>query len=346
MKTLIANPIYDVCFKYLMEDQVVAKHLLSALLKKDIVEVTMLNREFPNDKDTKIKMYRIDFSARVRNADGALQQVIIEVQKSWAESEILRFRRYLGLQYTKQENMVHPEKASEAEGIPIVSIYILGHTLVDIQEPVIYVRRRYLDYDDQPIIGTDNFIESLTHDSIVVQIPCLPAKTRNRLERLLRFFDQSNKTDKEGHYLGFEIDDNEFISDDGIKAMNHRLTMAAVTQDVRDTMEIEDEIMTSIENRDITIQKQELKLAQNEQQLAQNKEQLAKNKEQLAQNKEQLAQSKEQLAQSKEQLAEKELKITELTHIAIRSLADAGLSKELIASKFSLTIEEVNDALI
>lgn len=37
--TLIANPIYDSVFKYLMEDDRVAKILLSALLKKEIVEL-------------------------------------------------------------------------------------------------------------------------------------------------------------------------------------------------------------------------------------------------------------------------------------------------------------------
>ena len=33
--TIIANPIYDVVFKYMMEDERVAKLLLSALLQKE-----------------------------------------------------------------------------------------------------------------------------------------------------------------------------------------------------------------------------------------------------------------------------------------------------------------------
>ena len=35
--TIIANPIYDSVFKFLMEDNRVAKVLLSALLQKDVV---------------------------------------------------------------------------------------------------------------------------------------------------------------------------------------------------------------------------------------------------------------------------------------------------------------------
>mgnify|MGYP006988894917 CR=1 FL=1 len=39
MTTTIANPIYDLAFKYLMEDERVVKILLSALLRKQVVHV-------------------------------------------------------------------------------------------------------------------------------------------------------------------------------------------------------------------------------------------------------------------------------------------------------------------
>ena len=39
--TLIANPIYDSVFKYMMEDDRVAKILLSALLQKDIIDLQL-----------------------------------------------------------------------------------------------------------------------------------------------------------------------------------------------------------------------------------------------------------------------------------------------------------------
>ena len=41
----VANPIYDSVFKYLMEDNRVAKTVLSALLKKEVVEVEMRKHE-------------------------------------------------------------------------------------------------------------------------------------------------------------------------------------------------------------------------------------------------------------------------------------------------------------
>jgi hypothetical protein len=52
--TIIANPIYDSVFKYLMEDNRVAKVLLSALLQKDVVEVQMRQHEYTDSGRSKI----------------------------------------------------------------------------------------------------------------------------------------------------------------------------------------------------------------------------------------------------------------------------------------------------
>ena len=42
----IANPVYDVVFKYMMEDQEIAKAFLGAFLKKEVVEVKLQRNEY------------------------------------------------------------------------------------------------------------------------------------------------------------------------------------------------------------------------------------------------------------------------------------------------------------
>ena len=42
---VVANPIYDIVFKYLMEDERIARTILSALLKKDVVAVEVRPHE-------------------------------------------------------------------------------------------------------------------------------------------------------------------------------------------------------------------------------------------------------------------------------------------------------------
>lgn len=277
--TIIANPIYDAVFKFLMEDKKVAKIFLSALLKKDIIDLEMRRHEYTSMEHTRISLFRIDFSAKIRENDGSEHLVLIELQKTWLITETLRFRQYLGTQYLNKENIIE-EKNEHGQrrtyGLPIISIYILGHPLGDLTEPVVYVRRRYLDYDDNPLPSPDPFIESLTHDSIIVQIPFLTGRTRNRLERLLSVFDQEYRQADSEHYL--EINDEHL--DDEVKYVVHRLLKAAAAPDVRRAMEIEDEILSEIEDRDTTIMMKNKEIEQKEQEIEQ-KEQVIEQKEQV-----------------------------------------------------------------
>lgn len=257
--TLIANPIYDVVFKFLMEDERVAKILLSALLQKEVVEVQMRQHEYTDLGRQPISLFRIDFSAKIREKDGQEHFILIELQKTWLATETLRFRQYLGTQYLDEKNIPPRDKNPQGFSLPMVSIYILGHKLGDLQEPVVYVRRRYLDHDSNPITHgvPDPFIESLTHDTIIVQIPYLKGRTRNHLERLLNIFDQDYRWKENGHFL--EIDERKLNGNDEQLVM-YRLVKAASTPDVRRAMQVEDEILSEIEDRDTTIMLQNAKI--------------------------------------------------------------------------------------
>ena len=79
----IANPIYDSVFKFMMDDERVAKILLSALLKKNVVAVEMKQHEYAGLTKRNISMFRLDFNAKVRNDDGSENIVLIELQKTW-----------------------------------------------------------------------------------------------------------------------------------------------------------------------------------------------------------------------------------------------------------------------
>ncbi|MCI6295058.1 MAG: hypothetical protein MR605_04780, partial [Bacteroidales bacterium] len=139
----IANPIYDTVFKYLLEDNRIVKTLLSALLKKEVVEAEVRKHEYSNGARDKISMFRIDFGAKVREADGQLRLVLIELQKTWLETETLRFRQYLGAQYADPENIRHEDDGvTDGYGIPMITVYLLGHKVGDIEEPVLYVSHK------------------------------------------------------------------------------------------------------------------------------------------------------------------------------------------------------------
>ena len=102
----IANPIYDSVFKYLMEDERVARTLLSALLKKEVVSVEMRRNEYANVGRRDISMFRIDFGARIKEDDGSTRLILIELQKTWLETEFSNGQRHINriAKITQYEN--------------------------------------------------------------------------------------------------------------------------------------------------------------------------------------------------------------------------------------------------
>ena len=287
MMIQIANPIYDSVFKYLMEDERIAKTLLSALLKKEVVAVEMRRNEYTNGVRDNISMFRIDFGAHVKEPDGTIRLVLIELQKTWLETETLRFRQYLGAQYSNPEN-VPSENNKDGYAIPMVAIYLLGHRVGDVNVPVLYVKHKAYDYDGNVVTDgiPDPFVESLIHDSIIVQIPLLHGQVNNRLEKVLSVFDQSQKNGSDRHVLN--VNDTPFDDDDDMQYLLRRLLMAAANAQLRQEMNVEDEYFKALEDRDTALMMKDKKLAEQAEQLEQNKAQLEQNKAELEQNKAQL----------------------------------------------------------
>ena len=287
MMIQIANPIYDSVFKYLMEDERIAKTLLSALLKKEVVAVEMRRNEYTNGVRDNISMFRIDFGAHVKEPDGTIRLVLIELQKTWLETETLRFRQYLGAQYSNPEN-VPSENNKDGYAIPMVAIYLLGHRVGDINVPVLYVKHKAYDYDGNVVTDgiPDPFVESLIHDSIIVQIPLLHGQVNNRLEKVLSVFDQSQKNGSDRHVLN--VNDTPFDDDDDMQYLLRRLLMAAADAQLRQDMNVEDEYFKALEDRDTALMMKDKKLAEQAEQLEQNKAELEQNKAELEQNKAQL----------------------------------------------------------
>lgn len=164
----IANPIYDVVFKYLMEDRESAILLLSELIGEDIAELDFHPQERTAEiagKNRFLSVYRIDFAAKIRLNNGGYRKVVIEIQKAKFSSDIMRFRRYLGEQYRNGENIYRDEEGAK-RALPIITVYFLGHRLSNTDSAVIKVKRAYNDgISGEELKDRDEFIESLTHDS-------------------------------------------------------------------------------------------------------------------------------------------------------------------------------------
>ena len=139
----VANPIYDVVFKYLMQNQRVARLLIGRITGLAVHSLTVSPQETAVPRtaegaqhDLPLTLLRMDFAARVQTEDGGERQVLIEIQKANAPTVIERFRRYLGQQIGSRDNILsHPSGRTEA--VPIVTIYLLGYALDDLSDETV-----------------------------------------------------------------------------------------------------------------------------------------------------------------------------------------------------------------
>ena len=339
MTTTIANPIYDLAFKYLMEDERVVKILLSALLRKQVVHVETRRNELINVQRDPVSVFRLDYRAVTRDKDGHEEHVLIELQKSDLPSDLLRFRQYLGTQYRAEENMIpdtdDPE-CTRKHALPMVAIYLLGHPVGKIEEPVLYVTPRAENYEGEPVTRglPDPFVDSLTHSSIIVQIPLLHGRVRNHVERILNIFDQT-RMDSGQHYL-LNIDEADYGDDEDLRLIFHRLLTAGASREMRERMEMEDLMLRDYDERGVALLKQK-------KQLLENQKQLQEKDSQLQEKDSQLQEKDSQLQEKDSQLQEQRVRFQEQEALLCRSVAalKASMSMEQIAATLGISADEV-----
>ena len=145
------------------------------------------------------------------------------------------------------------EGQNKGYAIPMVAVYLLGHRIGEINKAVVYVGHKAVDYDGHAVEHCDNdpFINSLIHDSIIVQIPLLHGKINNRLDKVLSVFDQT-KRDADNQQI-VRLEAVNYEDDSEMMYLLHRLSLATMSAEVRQEMNDEDEYYSVIEARDTQV---------------------------------------------------------------------------------------------
>ena len=268
---IIANPIYDSVFKFLLEDIEVAKRFISNIIGEEIIELTFKPQEQTTlSPKYLLTVFRLDFKALIKTPSGGHKKVLIELQKSNNGFDIMRFKHYIGTNYSK---------ADEVNGIktplPMLPIYILGFKL-SIERAVLKIGRQYQDVSTGEIYNAkDDFIEQLSHDCFVVQVPCLPEVTQTKLEKILSVFNQKWVFDKDTKWL-MRYDNANDDDDEDQQLIVRRLAIAAESEEVQQSVVAEENFETTLDEafreKERIIEQKELVIEQKEQ-LLQQKEQ-------------------------------------------------------------------------
>ena len=362
----VFNPIYDTVFKYLVEDEKVARILLSNILNKKVKDVKIKSNDHVLPVSKNLKLLRIDFGATIINDNGKKEIVTIELQKASEEEEVMRFRKYMGLQIQNEANAEKIKKTHRngdeyeiLKPLPIYCIYILGHGLgKGLEYPLLKNKITYVDQFGNEIRITNNdFINAMSINVAIVQIPHLPEKPKTHLEKILSIFDQRNIDKDKQIYVN--INENTTYGND-YKTLLNRLLKGTVDENLRGDLDFEQEMIRKFE-RD-KIEKDDLKfqlietqnqLSEKQNQLSETQNQLSEKENQLSETQNQLSEKQNQLSETQNQLSEKENQLSETQNqlsekenqliAMVKMSATMGIAPEQIAKTLNISITEVNN---
>lgn len=287
---VIPNPIYDVVFKYLMEDNESAKIVLSTLINEKIKKLTFEpishTEKIKDPKSEKdIKLFHLDFTALIEKRDGNEELIMIEIQKANKASDIFRFKRYISTNFQRkhEKEIVNPQtQAIEKIHRPIrlIPIFILNFRIEnEINDLLIKTNRIKTGIFREKQLTTDNeFIDNLSFDIWVVQLPNLNKiqksdyendDYKSKLYSLLKLFDQDAQKKENRHRLLLI----KTIFPGFLERVINRLKSAdADNPDLEEQMNAEDEYLSVLIKRDNVISYIKHELSKTSKQLAQERE--------------------------------------------------------------------------
>ncbi|OFY94567.1 MAG: hypothetical protein A2491_20685 [Bacteroidetes bacterium RIFOXYC12_FULL_35_7] len=161
------------------------------------------------------------------------------------------------------------------------------------------MQRDYIDLSTgDTIIEKEYFIESLTHDSFIIQIPYLKDNRKTGLLKVLSIFDQSNR-EQDFHILN--VDEKEFPGK--YRDIIRRLQQANSDSDVRQQMGVEDIYIEDFRQTERYIEMMKETIEENKKTIEESKKTIEE-KVKLIEDNNKLIEDKDKLIEDKDKLIE------------------------------------------
>ena len=326
---IIPNPIYDVVFRYLMEDPESAMIVVSTLINENIINLQLepithsekKEKSFANaflqDPKTKddLRLFHLDFTATVLLPDGTEELIMIELQKSTEPEDIFRFKRYISKNFQKKIEVEITDIETLAvrkvnRPIRLVPVFILNFRIEkEINDLLIKTQRVKEGFFKNKALQIPNeFIDNLSYDLIVVQLPnieyinegdYLEDEYKKKLFTLLKLFDQKSRVRDNEHRLRLIRKFFPGFLDRVIR----RLQSADIDNPyLEEKMFNEDEYLKALIDRDNKISYFREQLEKTAEELGKTFDQLGKTTDQLGKTTEELGKTNEELGKTNEEL--------------------------------------------
>ena len=325
---LIANPIYDVTLKRLLEDDVAAKYIIGSILDCEVLSLEPKPTTITETDRDGLRVYYMDFAAKILTKDQGPKSTIIEMQKSHKWADVQRFRNYLGGEYMRSED-------------PIVAIYFCCFGL-GVNSAAFSGHPTFADLrTGQKLHVTAPLVRRLMHSSYFIQVPKIEPCLDSDLDAVLSVFAQEDF-----------VQDSRTLRHYRAQARNKGMaavlrTLGAIADDPVARAELENEARCvayeerAFGDRDRKIMEQSIIIEDRDKQIEDRDRQIVENLKQIDERDKQIEESLKQIQDRDNALAEKEREFAENRKTTVRTLKAAGLPLSMISEATGLPITAI-----
>jgi hypothetical protein len=334
------NILFDVVFKYLMQDNEIARQILSLILGLEILELEFLAQESARATEIKetgkhLRLLRLDFKAVIRTTDGQLKHVLIELQKDKKPTVSWRFRQYLAgiYEYKPGESELNMENP-----IPTIAVYLLGYPVFEKKYPFVRSRIQYesgLNNELLPNLKIPNFVSGLSHECVYIHVNGFKNQPSHPITDLMHMFDQSRKhKDNAEVLIANKLPNPGSLPDLILKRMHNAMNDKALRQAALEEHFDELDLRITAEERDMERNQKDEAIRQKEEAISQKQEERRQKEEERGQKEEERRQKEEERRQKEEILSN-----------SIRLLHRLGLSSQQIADELKIDLDTVEQQI-
>jgi methyl-accepting chemotaxis protein len=315
----IANPMFDIVFNQLMDDDRIVKFFLSALLEQEVIDVDF-TRKITYKKGEARKAAKLrqnvrkeyigfsvnqqDYIATILTDEGEQKKILIEILKSQDREDLLQVRNYL-----EQKHKTIDKVNGVDIVLPVTTIYVLWFDLPETDCPCIKVDRQYINMITKKVLEVKaSFLEGLTPNSYVIQADRITDAHHTRLEKLLSIFEQANfsrENSKIGKQYLHQPDDED------IKIITSFLHEIVCDPDEYKELEMEEEairiqknVAGKIEEKDRIIAELAKEIAEREKEIAERTKEIAERTKEIAERDKEIAEKDKEIAEGTKEIAE------------------------------------------
>ncbi|HPN69958.1 MAG TPA: hypothetical protein PLZ32_10580 [Saprospiraceae bacterium] len=226
-----------------MEDYQSASTIISTIIGEKVDSLVSKPQESVVESNKYgLSILRFDFIGIITNSDGVKRKVIIEMQKAQGPSDIRRFRRYLGENYSKQD--FDDETPID---LPIICIYFIGFP-VNLPNAIVSNKKGFYDILTNSKIAVNlPIMELLSHETYFIFIDNLDETIKsNSIFVVLDIFNQKNIVGKDCKWL-IQRDDFEHIDNENLKHLMMRLHNATMEEELLEQAKKEDDFTKDLD---------------------------------------------------------------------------------------------------